>query len=180
MAADVQALESKVVYQNRWMRVREDRIVRPDGSTGIYGVVEKPDFVTIAAVECGCVYLVEQFRYPVGGRFWELPQGSWEHSPDADPLEIARAELREETGLHAKEMVYAGRLFLAYGYSNQAYHVFIGRGLALGPRKLEQEEQDLVSRRFDIAEVEAMVRDGVIRDATTVAALGLIRLKRLL
>lgn len=180
MTGDVRASESRLVYENRWMRLREDKIVRSDGSTGIYGVVEKPDFVTIAAVECGCVHLVEQFRYPVGGRYWELPQGSWEQTPDADPLEVARAELREETGLHAEEMTYAGRLFLAYGYSNQGYHVFLGRRLVPGSASLDHEEQDLVSRRFDIAEVEKMVRDGVIRDGTTVAALNLLRLKGLL
>jgi ADP-ribose pyrophosphatase len=89
------------------MRVREDTIRRRDGSNGIYGVVEKHDFVVIIPVENdGRLYLVEQFRYPVQGRYWEFPQGSWEQIEGADPLEMARGELREETGLDAAEMTY--------------------------------------------------------------------------
>jgi hypothetical protein len=68
----MERLSSRVVYQNRWMTVREDRIRRPDGSADIYGVIDKPAFSIIAAYErCG-LWLVEQYRYTVGGRFWEF------------------------------------------------------------------------------------------------------------
>ena len=107
----VTQLDSKIVYQNRWMRVREDVVARPDGSRGIYGVVEKPDYAVILPVDGDGLHLVEQYRYPVGGRFWELPQGSWEERPDVDPAVLARAELEEETGLAAAEMREIGRLF---------------------------------------------------------------------
>ena len=110
--ADIQALSTKVVYQNRWMRVREDAVRRRDGSEGIFGVVEKPDFVVIVPAEAdGRLHLVQQFRYPVGGRYWEFPQGSWETTPGADPIEIARGELQEETGLIAAEVTHCGHLF---------------------------------------------------------------------
>ena len=56
---------SRVVYENPWMRVREDAIGRPDGSAGIYGVVEKPDFALVIPVDADGVWLVEQYRYPV-------------------------------------------------------------------------------------------------------------------
>ena len=180
MGMDVVTIGTRVVYENRWMRVREDAVRRRDGSVGSYGVVEKPDFAVVAAMEAGRLHLVEQYRYPVGGRYWELPQGSWERVPGADPLELARAELREETGLEAATMAHAGRLFLGYGYSTQAYDVFLATGLRQGERGLDHEEQDLVTRAFAVAELEAMVREGVIVDATTVAALGLLRLKGLL
>lgn len=76
---DIERICSRVVYENRWMRVREDAVRRRDGSDGIYGVVEKPDFVVIVPMEeDGRLHLVQQFRYPVGGRYWEFPQGSWE------------------------------------------------------------------------------------------------------
>jgi ADP-ribose pyrophosphatase len=117
-------LGTRVVYENRWMRVREGAIRRRDGSEGIYGVVEKPDFVVIVPLEDdGRIHLVQQYRYPVGARYWEFPQGAWEAKPRADPAEVARGELREETGLVAAKMVQAGHLFEAYGYSNQGYHV---------------------------------------------------------
>ena len=172
---DIKATRSRTVYKNRWMHVREDNIVRRDGSEGVYGVVEKPDFVTIAAVDAGRIHLVQQYRYPVRSRYWELPQGSWEQSPDTDPIDVARAELQEETGIEADEMIYGGHLFLAYGYSTQGYHVFLAKGLRRGKTHLEQEEQDLVARLFEVAAIEEMVRNGTIKDATTVAALGLLR-----
>ncbi len=75
---DIKTTDSRVVYENRWMRVREDAVTRRDSSQGIYGVVEKAGFVTIAVVDAGRVHLVQQYRYLVRGRYWELPQGSWE------------------------------------------------------------------------------------------------------
>jgi ADP-ribose pyrophosphatase len=158
------------------------RLCLPKGSprfcsSGIYGVVEKPDFVVIIPVEDdGQVHLVEQYRYPVKSRYWELPQGSW----GADPMEMARGELRQETGLDATKMTYVGHLFEACGYSNQGYHIFLATGLRRGDADPEHEEQDLVTRDFALSEVERMIRDGEIKDGTTVAALGLLRLKGLL
>jgi ADP-ribose pyrophosphatase len=180
-SVDIETIGTRIVYENRWMRVREDAIRHRDGSNGIYGVIEKPDFVVIVPVEDdGRLHLVEQFRYPVRGRYWELPQGSWEHAPEADPLEVARGELREETGLDADRMIHAGHLFEAYGYCNQGYHVFLATGLRRGDAVPDHEEQDLVTREFPLSEVERMIRDGEIKDATTIAVLGLLRLKGLL
>jgi ADP-ribose pyrophosphatase len=177
---NIECLGTRVVYKNRWMRVREDAIRRRDGSEGIYGVVEKPDFVVIVPLEeNGAIHLVEQYRYPVGARYWEFPQGSWEQAPGAEPTEVARGELREETGLVAATMVHAGHLFEAYGYSNQGYHVYLATGLRRGETALDHEEQDLVSRAFPLPEVERMIRDGEIKDATTVAAFGLLRLRNM-
>jgi 8-oxo-dGTP pyrophosphatase MutT (NUDIX family) len=178
---DTETFGTRIVYENRWMRVREDAIRRRDGSEGIYGVVEKPDFVVIVPVDDdGCVHLVQQYRYPVRGRYWELPQGAWEQQPGTDPLEVARGELREETGLDSARMTHVGHLFEAYGFSNQGYHIFLAEGLRRGDADPDHEEQDLVWRVFTLLEVERMIRDGEVKDATTVAAFGLLRLKGLL
>jgi len=173
---DITKTASKVVYRNRWMTVREDKIARPSGSEGIYGVVEKPDFAVIAAIEHDQVWLVEQFRYPVGGRYWELPQGSTEKS-GITPAELAAAELREETGVVARSMVHVGHLFAAYGYATQGYDVYLARELESGVTQRDAEEEGLIARTFDMRDVEDMIRTGVIKDATTVAAFGLLRLK---
>ena len=125
---EIEATATEVVYRNRWMVVREDAIRRADGSAGLYGVVEKVDFAVVAAVEDGAVHLVEQFRYPVGRRFWELPQGTSD-DPVIDAVDLAAMELRQETGLVAGSMVHAGRLFQGYGYSTQAFDVFLATGL---------------------------------------------------
>jgi len=176
---EIETTSSAVVYRNRWMVLREDAIVYADGSPGLYGVVEKNDFAVVAAVQDGRIHLVEQYRYPVGRRFWELPQGA-SYDRTIAPLALAHAELREETGLVADVMIHAGRLFQGYGYSTQAYDVWFATGLQQRAVALEPEEQGLVAKAFDLAAFEAMLRDGTIRDATTLAAFGLLRLKDLL
>ena len=180
-ANEITALETKVVYQNRWMRVREDAIRRQDGSKGIYGVVEKPDFVVVVPIGAdGSLHLVEQYRYPVAGRYWEFPQGAWEQQPDADPLEVARGELREETGLLAEEMTYMGHLFQGYGYATQGGRIFLARRLRRTTVKLDHEEQGLIACDFPLPAVVKMIEDGHIKDAMTIAALGLLQIKGLL
>jgi ADP-ribose pyrophosphatase len=176
---EIRRTDSAVVYKNRWMTVREDRILRADGSPGLYGVVEKSDFALIAAVEDGRIHLVEQYRYPVGARYWELPQGSWEDG-DIAALDLAAAELREETGLVAGSMIRVGRLFQAYGYSTQACEVFLATELIHGNPEREIEEQGMIARSFGIPDFERMIAEGRVMDAATVAAFGLLRLKKLI
>jgi ADP-ribose pyrophosphatase len=167
-SANIETTSTRLVYEIRWMRVREDTIRRRDGSIGIYGVVEKPDFVVIVPVEDdGRLYLVEQFRYPVKGRYWEFPQGSWEQIEGADLLEMARGELREETGLDAAGMTYVGHLFEAWATPIRASTSFLATGLRRRDADREHEEQDLVTQDFALSEVERMIRNGEIKDATT-------------
>jgi len=177
---EIETIGSRIVYQNRWLRLREDQIRRSDGSAGIYSVVEKTDFVVIAAIDHGVIHMVEQYRYPVRQRGWELPQGSWEDQPGTDPDVLARAELQEETGLSAATMIHVGYLYLAYGFSSQGYHIYLARGLSNGERDLDAEEAGLITRAFPLAEVDRMILDGTIKDATTIAALGLMRMKGLI
>lgn len=178
---DIETLDSRIVYQNRWMRVREDEIRYRDGSTGIYGVVVKPDFVVVAPLDSdGKLHLVEQYRYPVGVRSWEFPQGAWEAKPDVDPLDLARGELREETGLDAGEIDHVGRLFQACGYASQEYDIYLARNLRRTETALEHTEQDLVAGSFTVAEVADMILRGIIKDAGTVATFGLLKMKGLL
>jgi ADP-ribose pyrophosphatase len=178
---EIETTGSRLVYENRWMRLREDTIRRRDGTESIYGVVEKPDFAVIVPLEeDGSLHMVEQYRYPVGGRFWEFPQGAWEGSPDADPLDVARGELREETGLTAAEMIHAGWLHEGYGYANHRFHVFLAKGLTQGEKALEPEEAGLISRRVSPAELTAMICEGLVTDSGTMAAIALLRVKGLL
>jgi hypothetical protein len=95
-------LGSRPVYENPWISVREDEVVRPDGNPGIYGVVHyKNTAVGVLPVEDGHVYLVGQYRYPLERYSWEIPEGGCPE--DEDPLQAARRELKEETGLSAGE-----------------------------------------------------------------------------
>jgi 8-oxo-dGTP pyrophosphatase MutT (NUDIX family) len=175
--SELRVTASRLVYENRWMRLREDETVHADGTPGIYSVVEKGPAAVVLPCEGEQLWLVNQYRHPVGERFWELPQGGWEDRPDADPEAVARGELAEETGLRAGRMERLGRLFYNYGISTQRFDVWHATDLTPGEQALEATEQGLIVQRFPLGEVEAMVRDGRIGDAATVAALGLLRLR---
>jgi ADP-ribose pyrophosphatase len=176
---DIVTTGTRIVYENKWMRVREDAIRRRDGSAGIYGVIEKDDFVVVVPVhDDGSVTLVQQYRYPVGARFWEFCQGMW-GGPDADLRLVAAHELAEETGLAAATLTDAGYLYEGYGTMRQGFRVYLATGLTDGAARPEHEEQDLISRRFARADLERMLRDAEIKDSVSVAAWGLLMLKGL-
>lgn len=173
----MEQISSRVVYTNPWMTVREDRVRRSDGSGGIYGIVEKPDFALVLPRWDDGFWMVEQYRYPVRRRAWEFPQGSWSRGAGGTPLELARAELEEETGLRAGELRHLGHLHEAYGYSTQGFDVYLADGLVRGTPKREVTEQDMVHRAFTDGEIADMVREGGIVDAPSLAALTLYRLQ---
>ena len=139
-------------------------------------MVEKPDFALIVPFDGLKFYLVQQYRYPVDGRYWEFPQGSLELSPEATPEQIAITELAEETGLKAGSMKKLGKLFQAYGYSNQAVNVFKATELVEGTATLSTEEQGLVADTFTREEIDQMIKQGDICDLATVGALQLFDL----
>ena len=168
----IATLSSREVYRNHWMRVREDEILRSNGQKGIYGVVEKEDSAIILPLEGDRIWMIEQFRYPIGERALELPQGGWEMEVDA-PEELARGELKEEMGLDAAEMIFLGTLWIAYGFTHQRQHVFLATGLTATETDRDPEEHDLAIRCVPVEEFERMMLTGVIRDASTLAAWGL-------
>jgi ADP-ribose pyrophosphatase len=173
----IKKLSSREVYRNQWMALREDQIRRADGSEGIYGVVTKPPFALIIPLDRGHFHLVEQYRYPVQGRFWEFPQGTWEDKPDATPEMIAAGELKEETGLSAGRMTHLGDLWMAYGFMKQPMHVFLAEELTQGQAALGPEEGDLICRRFPVADFATLVADGGIKDVATLSAYALLKIK---
>jgi ADP-ribose pyrophosphatase len=161
---------SRIVYENRWMRLHEDRTERADGTPGLYAWVEKPPAAVIVPRDGDHVWLIDQHRHPVGERFWEFPQGAWEDEPGAVPEDLARGELAEETGLRAGRIEHLGRLFFAYGLSDQPFDVWLASELSAGEQALEATEADLRVARFSVSEFEAMIERGAVRDGASVAA----------
>lgn len=176
----MERVTSREVYRNPWLVVREDEIRRSDGTPGIYGVVVKPAYALVVARDDDDRYmLVEQFRYPIGLRRWEFPQGTAPGSPDGDEPaaeDLAADELREETGLRAASLVLLGQLDLAPGMSSQRGWAWLATDLTQGEHEREHEEQDMHSEWFTGAQIEAMMRSGDITDAQTIAAWTLLRL----
>ena len=167
---------TRVVYENAWMVLREDTIRRPDGSGGIYGVVDKPTYALVIALAQDRLHLVEQYRYPLGVRRWEFPQGTAPGRAGAEPAELAARELREETGLRAGTLTHLGRIDVAPGLSSQRGDVFLATRLTQGDTARELEEQDMRAAWWTRTDFDAAVRDGRITDAQSLAAYALLLL----
>ncbi len=174
----IERVASREIYRNPWLVVREDNIRRPDGSLGIYSVVDKPTYALVMPDDGQRFRLVEQFRYPLGARRWEFPQGSPPGLADAEPSALAERELREETGLLATSFEPLGLLDVAAGMTSQRGWVFLATGITEGDADREHEEQDMQSAWFSREGVEEMIRSGVIVDAQSIAAYGLFLLHR--
>jgi 8-oxo-dGTP pyrophosphatase MutT (NUDIX family) len=174
--ADIRTLTSGVVYEDRWMRLRLDKIERRDGSRGTYAFVEKPDFALVIPAENDGFHLVEEFRYPIGRRTWSFPQGGFPHGQTGHPAELARLELLQETGLRARNLVKLGRLTCAHGLSSQGGYFFLATGLEPGTPEREHEEQDMRQEWVPRTRFEEMLTEGVITDDSTVAAYALLLL----
>ncbi len=161
---------SRLVYENPWIRVREDQVTRPDGEPGIYGVVEfKNNAVGVLPVdEQGRVWLVGQYRYPLHAYSWEIPEGG---GPDGEaPETTARRELREETGLRAANLELVATAHLSNSVSDELGFVFRATGLAQGEHEPEGSEK-IVVRRFEWQEAWSMLKRGEITDSLSVIAL---------
>jgi len=173
----VETLSSRQVYANAWTTVREDQVRRPDGYTGTYCVVERPDIALIIPSDGDRLHLVEQYRHPIADRCWEFPSGSADTSLDSDAAGLAARELREETGLVAGRLIPLGTLDVIPSTLSQRCRVFLATDLVQGPPQRDLEEQDMQSAWFTRADVERMIGDGVIADAKTMAAYTLLRLR---
>lgn len=170
---DVRCLDSRVVYENPWMTLTEDTVQRRDGSTGLYGVMRARDFALVLPWDGERFHLVEQFRYPVGARLWEFPQGSVGSDRATTPEQVAAVELEEEAGLTAGAWQHLGFLHAGYGRSTNGFDVFLAEDLYQVPPRREIEEQDMRSGTFTLDEVWGLIRDGRMTDSHSIAALAL-------
>jgi ADP-ribose pyrophosphatase len=162
-------LSSKMVYDNPWIAVREDAVIHPDGARGIYGVVHyKNVAVGVLAFEGDDIYLVGQYRYPLGRYSWEIPEGGCPEGED--PLDAARRELEEETGLRAADWRRLGEAHLSNSVSDELAVWYSASVLSQGERRPEGSEE-LSVRRVPFREAVRMVLAGEITDSVSVIAI---------
>jgi 8-oxo-dGDP phosphatase len=160
---------SRPIYSNPWFRVREDQVVRPDGTAGIYGVVELPEYAGIVAVDAaGRVAMVRQWRYLYAEQSLEVPAGS-ANAADLEPLDTARRELLEETGLTAVDWLPLGPI--RYSAVTNIGHLFLARELTAAAVRPDSGDDWTELLWMDYFEVISRVLDGEIMESTSVGAL---------
>ncbi|MDB5147781.1 MAG: hypothetical protein JWQ57_1801 [Mucilaginibacter sp.] len=159
----------KSIYDNPWINVIEYQVINPAGNPGIYGKVHYKNLaIGVLPLDDELnTYLVGQYRFPLSQYSWEMPEGG---GPEGtDPLESAKRELLEETGLKASQWTEIQRLHLSNSVSDELSILYVARGLEQFEAEPEETEQ-LIIKKVPFAEMYRMVCNGEITDAMTVAA----------
>lgn len=159
-------------YRNAWISVREDKVVYPDGSRGIYGVVEKGPGVSVVPVAAdGSVYLLRQYRYTVDAELWELPAGAIVGREGE--RSAVRRELAEELGMSASRLRRLGDFYTAVGHETAEIIAYRAAGLRpVAPRR-QGDESILEARRFTRTELRRLMAANKINCGITLASLAL-------
>ena len=170
-------LSGRLIYQNPWIELTEYQVVNPAGKPGIYGKVHFRNLAVGALpYEDGHVWMVGQYRSPLDRYSWEIPEGGCPEGED--PLNAARRELREETGLQAERYTPLVELHLSNSVSDEWAIIYLAQGLTSGPAQPEDTEE-LQVKRMPLAAVLADIDAGRITDAMTVAAILKLRILEL-
>ena len=161
-------LEKRVLYDNPWIRVEEHQVLNPRGGAGIYGTVHyKNTAVGVVPYDDGHVWLVGQFRYVLNCYSWEIPEGGG--PAGEDPLDTAKRELLEETGLVASHYEKLLELHLSNSVSDEWGIVYLATGLSQQEASPEETEE-LHVKKVTVEELFKEVEAGRITDSLTVAA----------
>ncbi|MBS1608813.1 MAG: NUDIX hydrolase [Bacteroidetes bacterium] len=168
-------VSQKNIYDNPWIHVTEYDVINPTGGKGIYGKVHfKNIAVGIIPLDDEMnIWIVGQYRFTINQYSWEIPEGGG--IVGTDPLEAAKRELREETGLVAAKWTETMRLYLSNSVSDELCIVFLAQQLQLKNAMPEETEKILV-KKIPFSEAYQMVQEGIITDAISVAAIQKIRL----
>jgi 8-oxo-dGTP pyrophosphatase MutT (NUDIX family) len=172
-----QTLSSAEKYDNRWIQVVEHLVINPAGGKGIYGKVHfKNKAIGIVALDQDMnTWLVGQWRYTLNEWSWEIPEGGG--ALLANPVESAKRELKEETGLIANQWTLMQRTHLSNSVSDEEGFIFLAEDLIQQKSELEDTEADLKVWRIPFAEALQMVLDGKITDSLSV--MGILKVARM-
>lgn len=163
-------LSGKNIYENPWISVTEHQVINPGGGKGIYGTVHFKNLAIGILVldEEANTWLVGQYRYPLDQYTWEIPEGGGVHG--TDPLESAKRELLEETGISANSWSEIQRMHLSNSVSDELGIIYLAQDLSFGKATPEETEK-LALRKLSLKEAFKMVMNGEITDSLSVAAI---------
>ncbi|MDB5163886.1 MAG: putative hydrolase [Candidatus Saccharibacteria bacterium] len=165
-------LSSKVVYQNKWMKIREDSVITPQGAKGIYGVVESNDSVIIVVLNSKDeVYITKNFRYPAQAWKWELPGGGGDNE---DLLKASKRELEEETGITAKQWTKLGFTNVSNGLMTERMATYLAQDLSFNGDKEASDELIIDAKFVSLEEIDSMIHEGELDDGQSITALYLL------
>jgi 8-oxo-dGTP pyrophosphatase MutT (NUDIX family) len=163
-------LSQRTIYENGWVRVREDVVIRPGGGHGIYGVVEiRPSVGIVALNERDEIVLVGQWRYPIDRYSLEIPRGGSQPG-ELDMMAVAKRELSEETGVEAQSWQPLGAVEVCNGVTTDVQHLFLARDLRLVETHQDPLEE-IVSQWRPYEEAVDMVMRGEVTEVCSVAAI---------
>lgn len=164
-------LSTKIVYQNPWMRIVEDKTMTPTGSDGLYAYLDSKDSVIIAVLnDKDELYVHWTFAYPVQSWNWELPGGG---SDGEHTLAASKRELEEETGIIAASWEKLGETRVCNGFMTEHMHTYLARDLSFAGTKEEADEQIGEAKFVPMNEIDAMVQRGDINDGQSITAIHL-------
>jgi 8-oxo-dGTP pyrophosphatase MutT (NUDIX family) len=170
-----QIISQKQVYDNKWINVTEYDVINPGGGKGIYGKIHFKNLAIgiIVLDEEWNTYLVGQYRFTLNEYSWEIPEGGGE--PGIDPLESAKRELLEETGLAAREWTLLSKLHLSNSVTDEYGYIYLARNLQQHAPIPEETEQ-LAVKKIPFAEAWQMIEEGAITDSLSIIAIQKIKL----
>ena len=165
-------LSTKIVYKNKWMKVREDNVITPQGTNGIYGVMESNDSVIIVVLnDKKEIYITRNFRYPAQAWKWELPGGGGDNE---NLLEASKRELEEETGIIAKKWTKLGFTNVSNGLMTEKMATYLAQDLSFDGHKEISDEVVTDAKFVSLEEIDRMIGNGELDDGQSITALYLL------
>ena len=168
-------LREEIRYENDWIRVEHHDVIKPNGEPGIYGKVHfKNTAIAVLPIDSeGNTYLVGQYRYTINAYSWELPEGGCLHEL---PLDAAKRELKEETGLIAKKWTFLGEQYLSNSVTDEKSMMYLAENLSM--KESEPESTEILQiKKIPVQEAIQMALNGEIKDVLSAATLMTYALK---